>query len=209
MFLMDIFIEIIIKLILSPFFAFFILFPFIYISYAIELSQEAEVKRDIFLDRILIITTLLIIIFLVTYEETLYDNIFSSVNDIYISVQNFFELLITNYKLGTIAVAISLLYPLIIPVESPRSNRRTNTIYMFIFLYTFCFLVLSGIPLNTGLEYLESSRLMDYGGPIILLTQVVLGFGPYLIYGITLLFVSILWFGCLVRIIYPDNKTIL
>ena len=206
---MDTFIEILIKLILSPFFAFIILFPFIYISYAIELSQETEVKRGIFLDRILIITTSLIFIFLVTYEETLYENIFSSVNDVYISVQNFFELLITNYKLGIMTVVISLLYQLIIPLKSSRNNQFINTIYMFIFLYTFCFLVLSGIPLNAGLEYLESSGMIDNSGPTALLIQVVIGFGPYLVYSITLLSVLILWFGCLVRIIYPNDGTIL
>jgi len=69
--------------------------------------------------------------------------------------------------------------------------------------------VLSGIPVNAGLEYLESSGLMNYGGPTALLIQVVLGFGPYLIYGITLLIVLFNWFGCLVRIIYPNNRSIL
>jgi hypothetical protein len=80
---------------------------------------------------------------------------------------------------------------------------------MYIFLYTFCFLVLSGIPVNAGFEYIESSGLMNYGGPTASLIQVALGFGPYLIYGITLLLVLIHWFGCLVRIIYPNNKSIL
>jgi len=206
---MDIFIEIIIKLILSPFIAFALVYPLIFIGDVIQPSQEKVDKGVTLINKIYAILTPLVFIFLVTYEKTLYDNSFKFVNDLYISVLQFFGLLITNYKLGTIAVAISLLYQLIIPVESPRSNRRTNTIYMFIFLYTFCFLVLSGIPLNAGFEYLESSGLMDYGGPIILLIQVVLGFGPYLIYGITLLFVSLLWFGCLVRIIYPDDRTIL
>ena len=206
---MDTFIEILIKLILSPFVAFTVLFPFIFISYAIELSEETLVKRDIFLNRILILTTSLVFIFSVTYEETLYDNLFKSINDAYITVQQFLELLVSNYKLGTLTVVICLFYTSIIPVESPRSNRYTNTIYMFIFLYTFCFLVLSGIPVNAGLEYLESSGLMNYGGPTALLIQVVLGFGPYLIYGITLLIVLFHWFGCLVRIIYPNNRSIL
>ena len=206
---MDTFIEILIKLILSPFVAFTVLFPFIFISHAIKLSQEIVVKRDIFLNRILILTTSLVFIFSVTYEETLYDNLFKSINDAYITVQQFLELLVSNYKLGTLTVVICLFYTSIIPVESPRSNRYTNTIYMFIFLYTFCFLVLSGIPLNAGLEYLESSGLRDYGGPTALLIQVVLGFGPYLIYGITLLIVLFNWFGCLVRIIYPNNRSIL
>tara|TARA_B110000003_G_scaffold240461_1_gene247079 strand:- start:276 stop:914 length:639 start_codon:yes stop_codon:yes gene_type:complete len=208
-FLVDTFIEILIKLILSPYVAFTVLFPFIFISYAIELSEETLVKRDIFLNRILILTTSLVFIFSVTYEETLYDNLFKSINDEYITVQQFLELLVSNYKLGTLTVVICLFYTSIIPVESPRSNRYTNTIYMFIFLYTFCFLVLSGIPVNAGLEYLESSGLMNYGGPTALLIQVVLGFGPYLIYGITLLIVLFNWFGCLVRIIYPNNRSIL
>tara|TARA_B110000008_G_scaffold251341_1_gene265217 strand:+ start:114 stop:752 length:639 start_codon:yes stop_codon:yes gene_type:complete len=208
-FVVDTFIEILIKLILSPYVAFTVLFPFIFISYAIELSEETLVKRDIFLNRILILTTSLVFIFSVTYEETLYDNLFKSINDEYITVQQFLELLVSNYKLGTLTVVICLFYTSIIPVESPRSNRYTNTIYMFIFLYTFCFLVLSGIPVNAGLEYLESSGLMNYGGPTALLIQVVLGFGPYLIYGITLLIVLFNWFGCLVRIIYPNNRSIL
>ncbi|MDA9561569.1 hypothetical protein N9S06_02875 [Gammaproteobacteria bacterium] len=208
-FLVDTFIEILIKLILSPYVAFTVLFPFIFISYAIELSEETLIKRDIFLNRILILTTSLVFIFSVTYEETLYDNLFKSINDEYITVQQFLELLVSNYKLGTLTVVICLFYTSIIPVESPRSNRYTNTIYMFIFLYTFCFLVLSGIPVNAGLEYLESSGLMNYGGPTALLIQVVLGFGPYLIYGITLLIVLFNWFGCLVRIIYPNNRSIL
>lgn len=212
-FLVDTFIEILIKLILSPFVAFIILFPLLFISTFIshgkELSQETIAKRDIIFNRIEILTTLLVFIFLVTYEETLYDNLFKSINDAYIIVQQFLELLVSNYKLGTLTVVICLFYTSIIPVESPRSNRYTNTIYMFIFLYTFCFLVLSGIPVNAGLEYLESSGLMNYGGPTALLIQVVLGFGPYLIYGITLLIVLFHWFGCLVRIIYPNNRSIL
>ena len=198
---MDIFIEIIIKLILSPFIAFFLLSPVIFIGEVIQPSQEKSKKLIILINKIFLILTPLVFIFLVTYEKTLYDSAFKFVNDVYASVLKLFGLLITNYKLGAISIAASLMYPLIIPAESPRSNRHTNTIYMFIFLYTFCFLVLSGIPLNIGLEYLESSGLMDYGGPTALFIKVVLGFGPYLIYGITLLFILILWFYCLIRTI--------
>ena len=208
-FLVDTFIEILIKLILSPYIALALVYPLIFIFDVIQPSQEKVDKGVILVNKIFGILTPLVFIFLVTYEKTLYDNLFKFVNDVYITVQQFFELLIANYKLGIVTVVICLLYTLIIPVTSSRSNRYTNTIYMFIFLYTFCFLVFSGIPLNAGLEYLESSVLMDYGGPTLLLIQTLIGFGPYLIYGITLLFVLILWLGCLVRVIYPNDRTIL
>ena len=206
---MDTFIEILIKLIFSPYIAFALVYPLIFIGDLIEPSQEKVDKGVALIKKIFVILTTLVFIFLITYEKTLYENLFSSVNDIFSSVQKFFELLITNYKLGIIAVVICLFYRLIIPSKSSRNKKFINTIYMFIFLYTFCFLVLSGIPLNAGLEYLESSGIIDYRGPTALLIQLVLGFGPYLIYFITLLSVLILWFGCLVRIIYPNDKTIL
>ena len=205
---MDTFIDILIYLILSPFIAFFLVYPIIFIAtFFVEPPEDKADKWVSNINRIFITLTPLVFIFLVTYEKTLYDNIFKSVNDVYISVQQFFELLITNYKLGIVTTIICFLYPIIIPVSSSISNRYTNGIYMFIFLYSFCFLVLSGIPLNAGFELLESSGLMDYGGPTALFIQLVVGFGPYIIYGIAFLVVLIFWIACTTRVLYPINNS--
>ena len=204
---MDTFIDILIYLILSPFIAFFLVYPIIFIGeFFVDPPEDKADKWVSNINRIFITLTPLVFIFLVTYEKTLYDNLFKSVNDVYSSVQQFFELLITNYKLGIATTIICFLYPIIIPVSSSISNRYTNGIYMFIFLYSFCFLVLSGIPLNAGFELLESSGLIDKGGLSALFIQLVVGFGPYIIYGIALLVVLIFWIACTTRVLYPTNN---
>ena len=76
---MDIFIEIIIKLILSPFIAFALGYPLIFIGDVIQPSQEKVDKGVTLINKIYAILTPLVFIFLVTYEKTLYDNSFKFV----------------------------------------------------------------------------------------------------------------------------------
>ncbi len=201
--LLDVLYEIVIKLIFAPYISFFLLFPIIFIIY---FFNESEVERNNkWINRLFIVFTPLV--FIVMLEPNLFTLFNEFLNDALIRVQKILGLLISNHKLGIVTTIICFLYPIIIPVSSSISNRYTNGIYMFIFLYSFCFLVLSGIPLNAGLELLESSGLMDYGGLSALFIQLVVGFGPYIIYGIALLVVLIFWIACTTRVLYPINNS--
>ncbi len=197
---MEFFLGIILLLILSPFIAVSILSTILFFFEFI--SNGFIEKYDKWIGISFIILTPLVFIYLI-YPSFFTPEFF---NNFFTSAQTFLGLLITNYKLGFVMTILSLLYLKVIPVSSSRDNLYTNCIYLFIFLYTFCFLVFSGIPLDAGFNYIESSGLMDYGGPIALLIKVILFFGPYIVYSIILLLILILWIHCSGRVLFPKKN---
>jgi len=115
-------------------------------------------------------------------------------------IETFIEPLVSNYLIGMAAIILCLFYSKIISALPSRNQHFVNVTFMYIFLYTFCFLTYSDIPFHSGYDYAESSFLGTSKATASIAVKYLLSIGPYIIYGVVMLLVLISWFNCLSKV---------
>jgi len=118
----------------------------------------------------------------------------------YINTEPFFEQLAGNYLTGMAAIILCLFYSKIISALPSRNQHFVNVTFMYIFLYTFCFLTYSDIPFHSGYDYAESSFLGTSKATASIAVKYLLSIGPYIIYGVVMLLVLISWSNCINKV---------
>lgn len=115
--------------------------------------------------------------------------------------ETFFEPLVSNYLIGIAAVIFCILYEEIIKKFSPRNQYYVDIAYLFIFLYSFSFLIYSDINLNFAYDTID----LSIGNPLQKFTGLMQILGPYTLYGLAMVGVLGGWYNCLVNLLNNND----
>ena len=109
-------------------------------------------------------------------------------------IETFIEPLVSNYLIGIAAVILCLTYENIIKKFSPRNQYYVGIAYLFIFLYSFSFLIYSDIFnfLYDAITKFEPIVIPQAKFPDLLPIS-----GLYLLYGMFIVVVVVGWYTCL------------